>query len=522
MQKQAPSIGKIGVAVGFALSCFALLLFLWITFGGAIPFKPESYRFSADFPEAITLSKEADVRLGGVSVGKVKSLELSDEEDATRAVIEIDPRYAPISSDARAILRQKTLLGETYVELTSGTQVDPQESSELEESEDETAQTGTTDTDVGELSGDDAVEPIEEGGHLEDTQVQEQVQIDEIFQALDKETRQSFQLWMKNAGIAIDGRGLDLNDAFGNLGPFSEDATDVLGTLRRQEQALRDVVRNTGTVFEALTAREQELAGAVVGSNRTFRALASRDESLAETFQILPTFEEETRLTLNRVATFADDTEPLVRDLRPVADDLSPTFQSIRRLSPHLRNLFVDLRPLLDASLKPGTDPLRGGLPALRRTLARLRPVLSSLDPFLANLNPVIRYLEFYKAQAGDFLAGSGHAFGAKLADIPGYPPRHALRVITVINAETLAVFRGRPAANRGNAYLAPDAINNPDAVSHGALPSFDCDNAGGEQAAIVNPYSGFGGNGQAACFVQPDFPAEWGGGRAPQVFADP
>ena len=31
------------------------------------------------------------------------------------AEIEIDERYAPISSDARAILRPKSLLGQTYV-----------------------------------------------------------------------------------------------------------------------------------------------------------------------------------------------------------------------------------------------------------------------------------------------------------------------------------------------------------------------------------------------------------------------
>ena len=81
MQKQAPSIGRILVAVGFTLSCFGLLLFLWVTFGGPIPFKPESYRFTADFPEAITLQKEADVRIGGVSVGKVKSLSLAPESE---------------------------------------------------------------------------------------------------------------------------------------------------------------------------------------------------------------------------------------------------------------------------------------------------------------------------------------------------------------------------------------------------------------------------------------------------------
>src|ERR671917_337263 len=183
MQKQAPTAGKIMVAVGFALSCFALLLFLWVTFGGPVPFKPQSYRFTADFPEAITLQKEADVRVAGVTVGKVKELELPPEENATRAVIEIDPEYAPISSDAQAVLRQKTLLGETYVELTTGTQIDP-ESGEIENT---TAQAGELD-DVGSISGDDAPRPIEEGGHLESTQVQEQVQIDEIFKALDEET----------------------------------------------------------------------------------------------------------------------------------------------------------------------------------------------------------------------------------------------------------------------------------------------------------------------------------------------
>ena len=134
MQKSAPSIGRILVAVGFTLSCFALLLFLWVTFGGPVPFKPESYRFTADFPEAITLSQEADVRIGGVSVGKVKDIGLAPDSECqtdpstcntTRATIEIDPQYAPISSDAQAILRSKTLLGETYVELTSGRHVQP-------------------------------------------------------------------------------------------------------------------------------------------------------------------------------------------------------------------------------------------------------------------------------------------------------------------------------------------------------------------------------------------------------------
>src|SRR5215210_6624854 len=103
MQKQAPSLGRILIAVGFALSCFGLLLFLWVAFGGPVPLKPESYRITADFPEATSLAVEADVRIGGVSVGKVKALELApvDErvngQDTSRVEMEIEPQFAPIA-----------------------------------------------------------------------------------------------------------------------------------------------------------------------------------------------------------------------------------------------------------------------------------------------------------------------------------------------------------------------------------------------------------------------------------------
>jgi phospholipid/cholesterol/gamma-HCH transport system substrate-binding protein len=481
MQKQAPSIGRMMVAVGFALSCFALLLFLWVTFGGPVPFKPQSYRFSADFPEAITLSKEAEVRIGGVTVGKVKDLELAPDTDATRAVIEIEPQYAPISSDAQAILRQKTLLGETYVELTTGTQSPEQESASTG---DATAQSGAID--VGEISGDDAPHAISEGGHLESTQVADQTQIDEIFNGFDEQTRQAFQLWMKNSGVAVEGRGLDLNDAFGNIGPFSADASDVLGTLREQEQALRSLVRNTGTVFEALTAREQALGGAIVGTNRTFRALASRDEALAETFSIFPTFNTEARLTLDRLEGFARNAGPLFRDLRPVARDLSPTLRDLRRLSPHARRLFDNLDPLIKASAT--------GLPALRRFLDELRPTLIALDPFLANLNPLVRYLDFYRTVVADFLANPSAGTTGALPPVAGQPnPRHLSRQMSIFNAETLSIWPERLATNRGNGYLLPGAIANPRSASEGEVfPNFDCARTGstrpGGEVLLSNP----------------------------------
>src|SRR4051794_2708430 len=126
MQKQAPSIGRILVAIGFALSCFGLILFLWIAFGGPIPLKPKSYQITAYFPEATQLATESDVRIGGVTVGKVKTIQLAPEDkpvngqDTTQAAVENGPEFGRKNPDSKAILPQKALLGGPSSDVASG------------------------------------------------------------------------------------------------------------------------------------------------------------------------------------------------------------------------------------------------------------------------------------------------------------------------------------------------------------------------------------------------------------------
>src|SRR5438445_10664094 len=104
----------------FALATFGVLLFLWLSFGGPIPLTPKQYQLKVDFPEATTLAQQADVRIAGITVGKVLSKKLDRGGDSTNATLDIDPKYTPIPSDTRAILRQKKLLAETYVQQTPG------------------------------------------------------------------------------------------------------------------------------------------------------------------------------------------------------------------------------------------------------------------------------------------------------------------------------------------------------------------------------------------------------------------
>ena len=477
MQKQAPSLAKILVALGFTLSCFGLLLFLWVTFGGPTPFKAQSYRFTASFPEAVTLAKQSDVRIGGVSVGKVQAMSLPPAGNVTEVEIEMDPKYGPVPVDTRAILRQKTLLGESFIELTGGT---------------------------------DGAPTVPDGGELARSRTVDATQIDEIFQALDEPTRAAFRRWMANSAIGIKGRALDLNDSFGNLGPFTSDATSILRILREQDDSLKGIIRDTGTVFEALSARDQDLAGAIVNSNTAFAALASRDAALAETIQIFPTFNEESRLTLNRLAQFADDTQPLVDNLGPVADNLSPTFRSVERLAPNLKHLFVNLDPLIDASQR--------GLPATRKVLRGLRPVFAALDPFLANFNPAARYLLAQRGQITDFLSNPPAALSGTLPPIAGQPsPRHALRQISYLSQESVSMTPTRSKTNRGNGYIAPFSLNSLASARGGIFPNFDCKNTGEGEI----PYSEATPS-LAPCFVAHDYSAMFGGGQAPNIYGDP
>ena len=102
--------------VVFALSCFGLLLFLWLSFGGPVPLKPKGYRVQVAFPEAATLGRPRPT-CGSPACRSARCASSTSTSGGNRtlATIELDRQFAPLHTDARAILRQKTLLGETYV-----------------------------------------------------------------------------------------------------------------------------------------------------------------------------------------------------------------------------------------------------------------------------------------------------------------------------------------------------------------------------------------------------------------------
>src|ERR1700759_5639809 len=272
MSKRAPSTIQLAVITPFALACFGILLFLWGTFGGPTPFKAKSYQIKVPFTEASQLAEQSDVRISGVDVGKVESIELGPPGKEAVALLNIDDKYAPLPRSTRAMLRTKTLLGETYVELTPGSKGEP---------------------------------PLPDDGTLPAAQVAESVQLDEIFQAFDPKTRAAFQSWMQEAAVAIEGQGQNLSYAIGNFEPTFTEYEKLVLVLNGQKLAVSKLFSNGAKTFEALRGREGQLADLIRSSNELFNHTAAADQNNEAIFRAFQTCEDESRLTVDRLQGFA-------------------------------------------------------------------------------------------------------------------------------------------------------------------------------------------------------------------------
>lgn len=436
MPKQAPSIGRILAMVVFALSCFGILLFLWLSFGGPVPLRPKGYRFEVAFPDATTLAKEADVRIAGVNVGKVVGMQLDRKEGRTLVTVDMQRQFAPIPKNTKAILRQKTLLGETYIELSPG------------------------DRRQGMLP---------DGGRLSNVQVQPNVQLDQIYQAFDPKTRQAFRQWVQQSAQVINGRDQDLNDALGNLQGFAQDGADVLAVLDRQGRDLHDFIRNTGVVFHALTERQGVLRQLVVNSDAVFSTTAREQKALSQVFDIFPTFEDESRATFAKLQSFSANAHPLINDLKPVADRLQPTVRDLSVLAPELTTFFKSKLPPLIAAGKPN-------LPNGARFLHGASPLMDALHTFFPEFNPILSFANFDAPVLADFLSIGGAATMYTGVN----PPENGVKMPTlsqfgVIDDRSLGMQTKVPVYDRGNAYLAPNAYSR--AVKFGVIESLSCAN---------------------------------------------
>ncbi len=420
MQKRAPTLGNILVIILFVLSCFGLLMFLWESFGGPLPLKPKGYRMTVSFPRTLALAEQSDVRISGVNVGHVITLKLA-KDGRTHATLELSGKYAPVRANMHAILRQKTLLGETYVQLIPEGQTGPY---------------------------------LPDNGLLAVSQVEPSVTLDDILSAFDAKTRRLFQIWQEAVAEGINGRGEAINASFASLQPFSEHANQLVTILNSQEGAVKALVRNTGVVFNALASRDRQLEGFIVNGERTFHAAAEGSQAFAAAFRALPTFERTSRVALKELDRFAATSSPYLDEFKVTERRLSALLASAKPFAPEFDRFLTSLGPLTKAA--------KTGLPDVKKTLDLTVPVLENLRPVLHNLDPFLQYTGEYVPELQAFFANLTAATTASEKNTNTAhkgPKEHYLTTLAVLSPESLAVYPKRIGTDRANAYPLPGAF---------------------------------------------------------------
>jgi virulence factor Mce-like protein len=446
MQKRAPTLANILVIGLFVLSCFGLLLFLWEAFGGPLPLKSKGYRMVVAFPRALALAEQSDVRISGVDVGHVISVKLG-KDGLSDATIEIESRYAPLRSNMHAILRQKTLLGETYVQLIP--------------------------------EGNNAPF-LPDGGKLAESQVEQSVTLDDILSAFNPKTRRAFQEWQQSVAQGINGQGEQVNSDFAELEPFVENANKLVTLLASQEGAVTALVHNTGVVFNALAGRDHELEELIVNSEHTFHAAAAGSQGFAQAFRELPAFEHNSTVAFKELDKFAALSSPFLVQFQSDERQLGKLSQQTKTFAPSFNTFLTALGPLTKAA--------KVGLPDVAKELNLTVPVLENTSPVLHNFDPFLQYVGEYVPELQALFANVTAASEAHTSNsnIPGGagPAEHYLRSMQVVTPQGLATYAQRIGTDRGNPYLKPGALSS---LASG-LPVFSSSTCANSAPSVTGP----------------------------------
>ena len=88
-------------------------------------FGSEGYELKARFTQIGQLRKQAPVKIGGVVVGRVDSIDLDPVKFDSIVTLAIDKRYAELPADTSAGIFTSGLLGESYIGLQPGGDPEP-------------------------------------------------------------------------------------------------------------------------------------------------------------------------------------------------------------------------------------------------------------------------------------------------------------------------------------------------------------------------------------------------------------
>ena len=332
------------------------------------------YRVVAIAPDAGQLVKGNLVKVGGVEVGKVEAIELDDHARA-RLVLRIeDDRFEPLHEGTKVQIRSTSL----------------------------SSVAGRT---VALHPGRNDAPPIEDGGAIPPEDVEPIVELDQIVNTLDAETRSALQDVVHGTKTAFANRSPRTRAALDALSPALGQAGATAGELVRDQRAFSRALVTAAGVAGAVAGEREALERGLAGGAKTFAALAAERRALGDALHRAPEVLRASNSTLADLRTALDELRPTLRTAMPTAERLGPTLAA---LDPVLR----DARPVT-----PGVRGLVGDATTVLRDMPATedaaRPAFASASSALGEAEPIVAGVRAYTP---DVVAGLMNGFGGTTA----------------------------------------------------------------------------------------------------------
>src|SRR2546423_4017269 len=337
-----------------------------------------SYTIHARFQNASQLVNGNLVQVSGTPIGKVTDITLTPDGEADVALHITQSGWTPLHLGTQATVRQQSLssVANRYVDLQLAPNSNP---------------------------------PLQQGAVIPSARTTSTVDLDELFNTLDKTTRQALSGVIHGFADQYDGQGPNANKGWLYLNPSLAASSRLFSELNRDTPSLERFVVSSSKLVTDLAAKRQELAALIVNLNRTFGAIGSRRQQLARAISLLPPFMRRANTTFVNLRATLDDLKPLVDESKPVAPKLRRLLAQLRPLTqnarPTLRNLTRLIRlkgsdndlieatrtlvPLRDIAIGPvqrnGAER-QGALPASVSALRESVPELGYARPYAVDL----------------------------------------------------------------------------------------------------------------------------------------
>ena len=302
-------------------------VFLAYNANNGLPFV-STYNLSAELPNADALVKGNDVRIGGVLVGRVKSVApvaLANGRFAAKLSLSLDKSVEPLPVDSTMIVRPKSPLGLKYLQIVPGT-----------------SSKGFA---AGETIPLRAARP-------------EPVDIDQFFDMFNAKTRAAIRVNEAGFGNALAGRGAGLNEAFGALRELVYSAEPALGNLVAPQTNFGGFWHSLEELSATVAPVAETQASLFVALDQTFGAFARVARPyIQETISKSPSTLDAANADLPVLRPFLHDSQRFFAAFRLGAAALaknSPTIAAAERAGvPVLNSL-----PSLNAQLVPTAEAL--------------------------------------------------------------------------------------------------------------------------------------------------------------------